>query len=424
MKKANVAIMGLGTVGGGTYDILTQNRKHIADCYGIDITVKTILDRDPSILIKRNIDTKLFTSSIDDLAADKSISVVVETMGGIEPARTFILKALRAGKSVVTANKELIAKHWSELESAAREGKCGLYFEASCVGGVPIIRTLTESMQGDNIVEIYGIINGTTNYILSSMAKFGTSYEDALKKAQQLGFAEFDPTSDVEGFDAAYKLSILSSLAFHTSIPYGRIYREGITKITCEDIKYAAEFGYDIKLLAIGRRNGNDVEVRVHPAFVPSDSPLAAVNGAMNAVYLKGDHVGDIMLYGAGAGAHPTGSAIVSDIVKAISAERPVYCDFVNNGKLADSIKLVSDFNTSYYISVTAEDKTGVLGRIAMVMGENGVSIKAAIQKASDDNAHVVFLTHSASEQAVLKSLRQINDLSTVVSIDSMIRVL
>lgn len=424
MKKHKIAIMGFGTVGGGTYDILTQNRDHIQSTQGVDIEVKYVLDRSAERLEKRGADKSLFCSDVDALAADKEVELVVETMGGVEPAKTFITKMLRAGKSVVTANKELLAKSWSELEPIAKENGCGLFFEASCVGGVPIVRALGESFQGDKVQSIYGIINGTTNYILSKMSAEGVSYSQALAQAQALGFAEANPTSDVEGYDAAYKLSILGSLAFHTSLPYQSIYREGITRVTAADIINAKRLGYEIKLLAIGKRCGNDIEARVHPVFVEKNHPLASVSGAFNAVYLHGDFVGDLMFYGAGAGAHPTGSAIVSDIVKALCG-KPTYCDFDNNGKLDKSVNLVGDFLSGYYICVTVDDKAGVLSRISTILSDNGVSIKAATQVPSDGNAAtVVFLTHPSREHSVMRSLESIGKLASVRNIDSMIRVL
>ncbi len=424
MKKHKIAIMGFGTVGGGTYDILTQNRDHIRSTQGVDIEVKYVLDRSAECLEKRGADKSLFCSDVDALAADKEVELVVETMGGVEPAKTFITKMLRAGKSVVTANKELLAKSWSELEPIAKENGCGLFFEASCVGGVPIVRALGESFQGDKVQSIYGIINGTTNYILSKMSAEGVSYSQALAQAQALGFAEANPTSDVEGYDAAYKLSILGSLAFHTSLPYQSIYREGITRVTAADIINAKRLGYEIKLLAIGKRCGNDIEARVHPVFVEKNHPLASVSGAFNAVYLHGDFVGDLMFYGAGAGAHPTGSAIVSDIVKALCG-KPTYCDFDNNGKLDKSVNLVGDFLSGYYICVTVDDKAGVLSRISTILSDNGVSIKAATQVPSDGNAAtVVFLTHPSREHSVMRSLESIGKLASVRNIDSMIRVL
>lgn len=427
MKTHKIAIMGFGTVGGGTYDILTENREYIRSTRGLDIEVKTILDRSSAPLDARGIDKSVFCSDVDALAADSEISVVVETMGGVEPAKTFITKMLSSGKSVVTANKELLAKHWHELEPVAREHCAGLYFEASCVGGVPIIRAINESFQGDKVKSIYGIINGTTNYILSKMSAEGVGYAEALAAAQSLGYAEADPTSDVEGFDAAYKLSILASLAFHTCVPYGNIYREGITSVTASDIKHAKELGYAIKLLAIAKSGDDGVEARVHPCLVPIDHALSSVSGAFNAVYLNGDFVGDLMFYGAGAGAHPTGSAIVSDIVKALGGKH-TYTDFQNTGKLSPDTKLIGDFTSGYYISLIVDDRPGVLSRISTMMGDLGISIKAATQgpdyEEKKGGANVVFLTHRAKEHAVMQAIEKIGTLAAVRKIESMIRVL
>lgn len=424
MQQRKIAIMGLGTVGGGAYGILTENREYIKATQDLDITVAAILDRNVQPLKARGISEDLFCDNIDKLAADPEIELVIETMGGVEPAKTFIEKLLKSGKSVVTANKELLAKHWSTLEPIAKEHGCGLYFEASCVGGVPIIRALGESFQGDKVRSVYGIINGTTNYILSKMSSENCDYAQALAQAQALGFAEADPTSDVEGYDAAYKLSILASLAFHTCVPYASIYREGITAVTAQDIKNAHALGYEIKLIAIGTRDGDSVEARVHPLFVPSDHPLASVSGAYNAVYLNGDNVGDLMFFGAGAGARPTGSAIVSDVIKALKGA-PKYTDFDNNGRLNDGIDFIGDFTSGYYICVTVDDKTGVLSKISTVLSDNGVSIKSAIQRAgAGDTATLLLLTHKAREHAVLHSLDIIGKLATVRSIDSMIRVM
>ena len=425
MKKVNVAIMGLGTVGGGTYDILTGNHEHIMRTQGLDIRVVKALDRDRARVLGKGIPESAFTDNVDELAADKSVDIVVETMGGVEPAKTFILKMLRSGKSVVTANKELISKHWYELEPVAKENGAGLYFEASCVGGVPIIRTLTEGMQANHIRELCGIINGTTNYILTKMTEDGSSYETALREAQQLGYAEFNPSADVDGFDAMYKLSILSSLAFHTSVPYTEVYREGITRITAEDIKSARDLGYVIKLLAIGRRSGNRVEARVHPTFVPVDHPLAGVRGSFNAVMLSGDYVDDIMLYGRGAGAHPTGSAIVSDIVFCAKRKTHEYTDFGIAATVADDIEIAQDFTSKYYLAITACDRAGVLASVTKILGESGVSIRNILQKGGEgEYAPITLLTHTASEKAVMSALEKIDKLEWVRSIDSCIRCL
>lgn len=423
MKKVYVAIMGLGTVGGGAYQILCENHDKIMSSCGVDIEVKKVLDKSEERL--SSLPAEVAARSIDEITSDKDISIVVEVMGGVEPAKTFITACLNAGKSVVTANKELLAKHWSDIEPVAKKNNVGLYFEASCVGGVPVIRTLKESLQGDKIGTVMGIINGTTNYILTKMSEEGMSYEAALKQAQELGFAEFNPTADVDGYDAMYKLSILSSLAFHTCIPYTEIYREGITKVTKEDIDGGKKMGYTLKLLAIGKRVGNDVEVRVHPAFVPDSHPLASVNGSFNAVFLNGDFVDDVMLYGRGAGARPTGSAIVSDVVYCAIRDKHEHADFNNNGKVDDKINIKTDFTSKYYLSVRAEDRSGVLVKIASALSGRGVSINLMRQSASDDGvATLVFLTHTTGEKAMQVAITDLEALDCVKTVCSLIRVI
>ena len=423
-KKVYVAIMGIGTVGGGTYEILTKNHDFMLKNHGIDFCVKKVLDKNLERIKSFGIPTSAVASSPDEIANDKDISIVVETMGGVEPAKTFIEKMLLSGKSVVTANKELIAKHWPALEATAKKGGAGLYFEASCVGGVPIIRALEESLQANHIKSIVGIINGTTNYILSKMTEEGVSYADALKEAQQLGYAEFNPTADVEGFDASYKLSILSSLAFHTCIPVSTVYREGITAITKADIKAGKELGYVIKLLAIGKKNENNVEVRVHPTFVPENHPLASVSGSFNAVFVNGDFVDDLMFYGRGAGARPTGSAIVSDVVYAAKRTKPLYTDFINNGEIEKGIVIDTDFTSKYYLSVSVKDAPGVLASLASVFASHDVSIETVLQHGGVGGALVCFLTHSAKESDIKASVAEIERIDDENKVISLVRVL
>lgn len=423
-KIVNVAIMGIGTVGGGTYEILTDNHDFLLKTQGIDFRVKKVLDKNLERIRSFGIPESKAAASVDEIAADKDISIVVETMGGVEPAKTFIEKLLLSGKSVVTANKELVSKHWPSLEDAAKKGGAGLYFEASCVGGVPIIRALEESLQANHINSLVGIINGTTNYILTKMTEEGMSYEAALKEAQQLGYAEFNPTADVEGFDASYKLSILSSLAFHTCIPYTKVYREGITKITKADIKMGGEMGYVVKLLAIGKRSGNTVEVRVHPTFVPKTHPLAGVGGSFNAVFVNGDFVDDLMFYGRGAGARPTGSAIVSDVVYAAKRVSPLYADFNNNGEVEKGVAIGTDFTSKYYISISVNDAPGVLAALSNVFAKNNVSIESLVQRGESGGAAISFLTHSCRESDVRRAVDEIEKLDDANKVESLIRVL
>lgn len=425
MKKIGVALLGLGTVGGGTYRILEKNKEMFKKVQGLDISILHILERNMTRVAELGIDPSIVSTDIDNVINNPDISIVCEFFGGIEPAKTFLIKALEAGKSIVTANKELFSKHWHELEAAARKGKAGLYFEASCVGGVPIIRAITEGMQANTIKSIKGIINGTTNYILSEMSNNGTDYDVALKSAQDLGYAELDPTADVEGFDASYKLSILSTLSYHKKVPLARVYREGISKVSVADINYGKELGLTIKLLAISKNHDGKIEAHVHPVFVQNSNPLASVSGSFNAVLLEGDSVGNIMLYGRGAGDLPTGSAIVSDIIYAAQQSKPRYLPFKNDGTSKDS-DFITDFSSKYYIRLTALDKCGTLGRISSVFGKNNVSITTVLQKQILDSVSgipIIFVTHLTSEKCINKALDQIKNLEGVVSIDALIRV-
>jgi len=419
--KKNIAILGIGTVGGGTYEILTKEAVLIKKAHGIDITVKKVLDRDTDIVIKRGVPKTVATNSIDDIVSDSTIDLVVETMGGVEPAKTFILKCLAAKKSVVSANKELIAKHGKEIEKAASDNSVGFYYEAAVAGGIPIIRVLEEGMQANNLLQVMGIVNGTTNFILTKMAEKGSSYKDVLKEAQKLGFAEADPTADVDGFDSMYKLSILASLAFRAPVSYTDIYREGITQVSADDITNAKSLGYNIKLLAIAEKNKKGVEVRVHPCFVPITHPLANVRNEFNAVFVKGDSVDDIMLYGRGAGALPTASAICSDIVACLKYGAKTNQVFTSDAK----ISVVSNFTSSYYLTATVEDKPGVLAKITEVFGKHKVSIAQMVQKAAKGGyAELVFLIHPSLEHSMQAAIKDIKKLKEIKSTDSLIRVL
>lgn len=424
MKKLGVAILGLGVVGGGTYKILTEHKEYYKKTQKLDITVECVLERNKKRAEELGVPAENVASSIEEVISNPNVDVVVEVIGGIEPARTFVLKSLMSGKTVVTSNKELVCKHWYELEAEAKAMNAGLYFEASCVGGVPVIRTLNDGTQANKISSIVGIINGTTNYILTKMEHDGKSYEDALKEAQSLGYAEANPTADVEGFDAAYKLSILSSMAFSKRIPLENVYREGITKISAEDIAYGKKLGYKIKLLAIGKSTNAGIEVRVHPAFVPEDSMIASVSDSFNAVKIVGDSVGEVMLYGRGAGALPTGSAIVSDIIYAGKHSDSQYSTFENTKEPDKATKFVSDFTTKYFIRLNVQDKVGVLSKISGFFSKNGVSIKEVKQDAANEKGvPLAIITHETQEFAVRKTLEKLAATEDVLSIESLIRV-
>ncbi len=349
MKSVGIAILGFGTVGGGTYNILAERKERIKEEYGVDITVKAIYVRNPKKAIKNGAPQELVTSNFDDIITNSSIDIVAECIGGIEPAKTFLIESLKAGKNIVTANKELFAKHWGELEKYAQETKAGMYYEATCGGGIPVIRTLTQAMQANTILQIKGIINGTTNYILSRMSDEGASYEAVLSDAQALGFAEADPTADVEGYDASYKLAILSSLAFNRFLPAELIYREGISNVQAEDIAIGKQLGYTIKLLAIAKLIDGKIEARVHPVFLKNSHPLASVSGSFNGIFIVGDNVGDIMLYGRGAGALPTGSAVVSDIV--FCARQIEHARYSEINDVISKTDIISDFTSDYYMN-------------------------------------------------------------------------
>lgn len=424
MKKVGVAILGLGVVGGGTYKILCDNKEYFKKMQKLDITVENVLEKNVERALSLGIDKSVIATNIEEVVSNPNVDIVVEVIGGVEPAKTFLTKALKSGKTVVTSNKELFAKCWTELEQEAKANNAGLFFEATCVGGVPIIRALQDSMQANKLLSLKGIINGTTNYILTKMTYEGSSYEEALKEAQKLGYAEFNPTADVEGFDATYKLSILSSLAFGTKITIDKIHREGITAVKKEDIAYGRELGYTLKLLAIGKNTEHGIEARVHPTFIKNDNPLAAVNDSFNAVHLLGDSVGEIMLYGRGAGALPTGSAIVSDIIFAAKHPDNYYAPFENNEKGAAATKYVSDFSTQYYVRLTVNDTAGVLAKISAVFAKNDISVKEVSQRSVENGfAQVILVTHLSKESAMKKTLEKLGSLSEVKTIDACIRI-
>ena len=422
MKKVGVALLGVGVVGGGTYEILTTKRDYIKQNDGIDVEVMHVLEKNTKRCEELGIDPKIVSTDITNITKNPDISIVCEFFGGIEPARSFIIACLEAGKSVVTANKEMFSKNWPELEEIARKHNAGLYFEASCVGGVPIIHALTDSMQGNIVKSIKGIVNGTTNYILSRMSDEGVDYASCLKDAQALGYAEANPTADVDGFDAMYKCSILSSLAYKKRVPISKIYREGISNIAVEDINYGKELGLTLKLLAISKNNDGKIEARVHPAFLPNEHPLSSVKGSFNAVYVNGDNVGDLMFYGRGAGALPTGSAIVSDVIFAAMKDEPRRFAWEEVQEINDA-DFESEFSSKYYIRLMVKDVAGILSHITGIYGDNGVSINSVIQKDTKNGAvPIIFVTHTTKESAVQNALKAIGEIDGV-EVAALIRV-
>lgn len=425
MKKVGIAILGLGVVGSGTYKILTEHREFYKQVHGIDFKVENVLERNRERALSLGVAAENIASNIAEICSNSEVDIVVEVMGGVEPAKSFVLAALNAGKSVVTSNKELFCKYSHELEKAAKKNNCGLFFEASCVGGVPVIRTLLDNLQGNKITSMIGIINGTTNYILTKMSDCGASYKKVLEEAQSLGYAEADPTADVEGFDAAYKLSILSSLAFHTKIPFSKVYREGITAIDPCDIEYGKKLGYVMKLLAVGKNSDSGIEVRVHPAFVNSSHPLAAVNDSFNAVYVTGDSVGDIMLYGRGAGALPTGSAIVGDIIYCATHDNFNYSTFNNTADADPATKFLTNYESAYYLRLDVDDKAGVLSKVTSVLSKHGISVARVIQEKQNEGSGVslILITHCTHEKNTDKAVQEINKNGGFAKVVTVIRV-
>ncbi len=421
MKKVGVAILGLGVVGGGTYKILTEHRDFYRATHGIDISVEGVLEINRARALALGVEEDKIASNIAEICSNPDVDIVIEVMGGVEPAKSFVLSALNAGKSVVTSNKELFCKYSHVLEKAAKKNNCGLFYEATCVGGVPVIRALLDNLQGNKITSLMGIINGTTNYILTKMSSDGAAYKDVLKEAQNLGYAEADPTADVDGYDASYKLSILSSIAFHTKVPYTEIYREGISDLSTEDIAYGSRLGYVLKLLAIGKHSDNGIEVRVHPTFIRKEHPLAGVNDSYNAVYITGDSVEDVMLYGRGAGALPTGSAIVGDVIYCATHNGFNYSTFENTEAAAPATKFVKNFESAYYLRLAAADKAGVLSKVTAIFGKYGISMAEVKQETEVKNGEVplILITHTTRENNVKKAVADINSTSVakVVSV-------
>ncbi len=421
MRKVNIAILGLGTVGSGVYKVIEAEHEAIMHKEGLDLAVKKVLALQYSIPIPE----ELKASDIEEVVSDPEIDVVVEVMGGIEPAKTFITKALSHSKTVVTANKELLARHWPDLEKVAKENGAGLYFEASVGGGIPILRTVWDSLQANTIKSIFGIINGTTNYILTKMTDEGRDFDEVLKQAQELGYAEANPTNDIEAYDTMYKLSILASMAFHARIPVDYIYREGITKISKLDIQYGKALGYEVKLLAIGKKEGETVQVRVHPTMIPKTHPLANVKDSFNAIFLDGSQVGEVMFYGKGAGDLPTASAIVSDIIYSCQVAKHKYATFSNTTEISPTLIFENNWETEFFIRLNVKDEPGVMAKIATVFGKYGVSIKSILQPGEEeqDGVPLMIVTHKAREISVKKAIDEIKYIKEIIDVANMIRV-
>jgi homoserine dehydrogenase len=429
MRDVHLGLLGLGTVGAGVVKLLDAQRATLEERAGCRLALRRIADVDVT-RPREGLDVSRLPMVTDAAAVldDPAIDVVIELVGGLEPARTFILRALAAGKHVVTANKALLAHHGVALYDEARRRGVTLAFEAAVAGGIPLIRAVKEGLVANRVLSVAGIVNGTCNYVLSKMTGEGLDFAEVLKEAQARGYAEADPTLDVEGLDSAHKLQILVSLAFRTFVDLKDIYTEGIGRITAADIAYARELGYTIKLLAIAKAADGGVEVRVHPTMIPSGSPLAAVSGVFNAVFITGDAVGDLMFYGRGAGQLPTASAVWSDIVeiaRRIAHDVPALAlDLPSEGAAALPLRPMDGVRCGYYLRVMAQDRPGVLSRITGVLGEHGISIASMIQKGRATEAvPVVMMTHEATERDVRAALARIDRLPVVAFPTALIRV-
>ena len=423
-KEIKAALLGAGTVGGGVYKLVERRAAEMQAKVGADLKITKVMVK--NLQKKREgIPSEVLTDDWESIIHDPEISIVIELMGGVEPARTYILQALEAGKNVVTANKDLLAEHGQELMEAAERNHCDICFEAAVGGGIPIIRPLKECLTGNEITEVMGIVNGTTNYILTKMTQEGWNFDDALKEAQRLGFAEADPTADVEGLDAGRKMAILASIAFHSRVTFKDVDVKGITRITAKDIQYAKEFGYTLKLLGVARNEEGKMEVGVSPMMIPSTHPLANVNDSFNAVFVHGDAVDDAMFQGRGAGEFPTASAVVGDL---ISVARDMQYDCC--GRIGCScyknlpMKPAGEARHKYFLRLIVEDRTGILAGVAGVLGNNGVSINQVIQKpAVNGVAELVVITDKVETRHLNDALMIFGEMSMIREVASVIRV-
>ena len=422
-KKIKVALLGVGTVGTGVYKLIQRRADVMVRSIGAEMEVSKILVHNLNKQ-REGIDASLLTDNWQEIVNDPEIQIIVEVMGGIEPARTMILEALHAGKHVVTANKDLLAAHGKELLDAAEEKHCDLLFEAAVAGGIPIIRPLKQCLAGNEINEVIGIVNGTTNYILTKMFEENMSFEEALAKATELGYAEADPTADVEGLDAGRKVAIMASIAFHSRVIFDDVYTEGITKITSDDIAYAKEFDSVIKLLGVAHNTEGGIEVGVYPMLLNKEHPLASVRDSFNAVFVHGDAVDDAMFYGRGAGELPTASAVMGDIID-VARNIAYGC----NGRISCTcyretpIKKFDEVENKFFLRMQVKNQPGVLASIATVFGSHGVSIARVVQKhIKGDLAELVIVTDKVREDYLKNALEQLRDIENIFEISSVIR--
>ncbi|SMC23612.1 homoserine dehydrogenase [Clostridium acidisoli DSM 12555] len=425
MNKIEIALLGLGNVGTGVWEIFKNNKDEVTRRSGYEIEITKILVNDVDKDRGVNIPAGVLTTDIEEILNNDNIKIVVELLGGMHPAKDYMLRAIENSKHVVTANKQVMALEGKELLDKARKNGVLLYYEGSVAGGIPILKGIEESLTANKIEEIVGIINGTTNYILTKMSLENMDFKDALKEAQDKGYAEADPTSDVESYDAMYKLAILTSLSFGLDVDVENIYREGITKVSSLDIEYAKEFGYCIKLLAIAKEKNGTLELRVHPTMIPIAHPLANVNDSFNAILIKGNAVGDLMFYGRGAGSLPTGSAVVSDIISILRNDMTLRSiSTVENKENSKQILKRDSYKSQYYLRISVKDMSGVLGEISTIWGKNKVSISSITQKGEKEGiVTLVIVTHDAIEGDIIKALDELEKLDSVYSLDNLIRV-
>jgi homoserine dehydrogenase len=418
-----VGVLGCGNVGAPLVELIRTQAPTVEARTGLRLEVTRVAVRDISKSRPISLPSELLTTDAGAIVDDPDIDLVVELIGGVDPARDLILSALKAGKPVVTGNKELLAKHGAELFEAAERAGVDLLFEAAVAGGIPIIRPLRESLVGERITRVMGIVNGTTNYILTRMTEAGASYADALAEAQALGFAEADPTADVEGYDAGAKAAIIASIAFGAAVTAADVHHEGIAGLTEVDIDFAKRMGFVIKLLAVAEQTDDGaIGVRVHPAMVPVEHPLAAVRESFNAVFVEGASVGDLMFYGRGAGGSPTASAILGDLIDAaVNRHKGSHASV---GQLAKAvIRPIADVESAYYLNLEVLDRPGVLAQVAGVFGDHEVSIRSMEQEGLGDEARLIFITHRAREADVQATLADLSELDAVNRIGSVVRV-
>jgi homoserine dehydrogenase len=418
-----VALLGCGVVGSQVYRLLTEQSADLQARTGAPLQVVGVAVRDPGRSREVEVPDELLTTDGAELVTRPDVDIVIELIGGIEPARELLLAALKAGKSVITANKALVASHRAVLHRTAEEGGAGLYYEASVAGAIPLLRPLRESLAGDEVRRILGIVNGTTNFILDRMDSSGADFGAALAEAQSLGYAEADPTADVAGFDAASKAAILASIAFHTEVTADDVYREGILSVTAADIASARALGFVVKLLAICERCNGGVTARVHPAMIPREHPLAAVRDAYNAVFVEAESAGRLMFYGAGAGGQPTASAVLGDTVTVARNLLAGLRGPDSSTYAALPVVPIGDAITRYYVQLDVADRPGVLAPVADVFAQNGVSIKDVRQDGRGDDANLIIMTHSAREAALARTVSALSAMEAVRNVDSVMRV-